>query len=266
MRGHSTSDAARIRCRFSKAAPQYDRYAAHHRMIARELLRHLAGLRCQRILELGCGTGILSRGLKKLFPESSILLTDSAPGMVSVCRTRVHPSSLVRHSLWDFESAEFPGSFDLAVSSCALQWLARPEEFGKRLFHAVSPGGWTAHAIPVTGMLRELESSFLGTGCTSPSLDYLSGEEWNGVFSEAGFAIAGSLTRRFTVMYPSPADAVRAVNGIGASLSGLSRGDDVSPAALRRALGYYGERFGAPCGEVPASYEVHFLLARRSGD
>ncbi len=266
MRDHSAADAARIRRGFSRAAQHYDRYAAHHRMIARELLRLLAGLRCDRILELGCGTGILSRGLKKLFPDSSILLTDSAPGMVSVCRTRVHPSSLVRYSLWDFESAEFPGSYDLAVSSCALQWLARPEEIGRKMFSAVSTGGWTAHAIPVTGMLRELESSFLGTGCVPPALDYLTGEEWNGIFTEAGFSLAENLTRRFTVMYPSPADAVRAVNGIGASLSGLSGGENVSPSALRRALGYYGERYGAPCGGVPASYEVHFILAWRPGD
>ena len=266
MRGHSASDAAVIRRRFSSAAQEYDRYAAHHRMIAGELLGHLEGLRCKRILELGCGTGILSRGLRKLFPDSSILLTDSAPGMVSVCRTRVHPSSLVRHSLWDFESAEFPGSFDLAVSSCALQWLAVPEDFGRKLFSTVSPGGWTAHAIPVKGMLRELESSFLRTGCRPPSLEYLTGQEWNCVFTDAGFSLAGSLTRRFTVMYPSPAEAVRAVNGIGASLSGLSRGDHVSPSQLRRALGYYGERYGAQRGEVPGTYEVHFLLAWRPED
>ena len=259
----SVPETGLIRARFSSAAENYDRYAVHQKQIARILSGITAEISCSRILELGCGTGILSRLLRDIHPEAHLLLTDSAPGMVSVCRTRVHPSSLVRHSIWDFENSLCEQPHDLVVSSCSLQWLRNPADFGHRLHGMVSPGGETAHAIPVKGMLKEFQGSFAKTGIEWPSLNYLTGEEWDRMFIESGFRILESFPGTFPVRYESPSAALKALRGIGASLSTGTDSGQVHHSDLRNALDSYRENYGDSGGMVPATYEVHFVRAER---
>ena len=259
----SVTDRKLMADRFSRAAGTYDRYAEHHRLIAVELLEMIQSIECRRVLELGCGTGILSSGMRRLFPKSQMVLTDSAPGMVSECRNRVNPSSLVRHTIWDFERAECSSIYDLIVSSCALQWLTDPVAFGVKLFNMVSPGGFTVHAIPVKGMLREFEDSFYLTGGQWPSLRYISSRRWDSILHNSGFTVIESSTKTFSVKYSSPTDALRAVRGIGATLSGHDGVPKLRPGFLRSALNFYGETYRDEKGRVPVSYKIHFVKAAR---
>ncbi len=256
-----TPDRGLVASRFSAAAGDYDRHAGHQKLIAQKLLGLLDDIPCERVLELGCGTGILSEGLSRLFPKARKVFTDCAPGMVRACSDRVPPSYLVRHALYDFESADLPDTWDLVVSSCSLQWLSRPEAFPERLKHLLQPGGITAHAIPVRGMLREFEGSFLKAGASWNSLNYLTESQWRSLFTEEGFSILKSCTGEFTLLYRSPADALRALRGIGASLSG-HRGSAVNETGMiRTALYLYGEEYGDNRGMVPVTYRVHFMVA-----
>lgn len=260
----SAPDRKLVAARFSAASERYDEFAGHHRLIGAELLRRIEGLPAASILELGCGTGILSEGLSRLFPKAHKVFTDMAPGMVTVCRRRVPPSNLVRHTIWDFEETFQGSSRDLVVSSCALQWVMDPAVFVRRLADIVSPGGFTSHAIPVKGMLREIEYSFTGSGAGWNSLDYLCGARWDSLLSGAGFTIVDSCTKTFTLHYPSPSESLRAVTGIGASLAGHNGAAHVSTSDMRKALHLYRSMFEDASGMVPASYEIHFVTARRA--
>jgi len=215
------------------------------------------------ILELGCGTGILSGKLNDSFPEVLKTFTDGAFGMVRVCRSKIPESDLVRHRVWDFEEMACDKEYGLVVSSCALQWLCDPDSFTMRLHSLLEPEGVTVHAIPVRGMLGELEESFSLTGGEWNTLNYLCGSEWDSLFEKAGFDVTGSYTKDFTVDYPSAVDALRALRGIGASLSGHSGAVSIPPGSLRKALSFYQKEYAGNSGTVPASYRVHFLIAER---
>jgi len=260
----SVPDRQLVASRFSGAADIYDEHAGHQVLIAAELLHMLESLEAETILELGCGTGILSEGLSRLFPMAYKVFSDAARGMVAVCRRRVPPSNLVQHTIWDFEDTRCDRSYDLVVSSCALQWLRSPERFMKKLASLVASGGHTVHAIPVTGMLHELESSFTCSGGTWNSLNYLHGNQWNALIEGSGFTVLDSATRTFTLRYGSPAESLRAVQRIGASLSGHFGAVEATPGEVRRAFQFYRNMFGDSCGTVPASYEIHFVRAVRN--
>ncbi len=264
MRNVLTPDSKSVLLRFSEAAPVYDCHAKHHRLIANDLLNILKNLNPDKLIELGCGTGILSSGLTELFPDASKNFTDGAPGMVSACRNKIPPTQKISHTLLDFEELKSTSRYDLAVSSCALQWLKNPEQFVQELHSLLNPGGTTVHAIPVRGMLGELENSFNETESRWDSLNYKSGDDWDCIFRKAGFHVGSSFTRSFRVQYKSPIDALRAVRGIGASLSGHTGASTILPGMLRKAFSHYSSEYGDNSGAVPATYKIHFITA--SGD
>lgn len=252
--------------RFSRAAERYDEFAIHHRQVASTLSEMIKDFHPESILELGCGTGILSKRLNGLFPCARKVFTDGASGMVKVCRIKVPPSFLVRHTIWNFEESLCSKMFDLVVSSCAAQWVADPVQFAENIASLVIPGGCTAHAIPVKGMLQEFQHSFRESGGTWNSLNYLTGSQWDEHFRKAGFQIVESRTHRVRVGFSSPAKALRALNGIGASLSGHRGYSTTEAGTLRRALTKYKVDFQDNRGNVPSTYSIHFLKAVRQAD
>ena len=259
----SLSDRKLILSNFSRAADGYDEFAIHHRRIAEELAEMIRHSQPDSVLELGCGTGILSKKLNRLFPCASKVFTDGASGMVRVCRTKVPPSFLVRHTIWNFDKSECNRLYDLVVSSCAAQWVMDPVRFTEKIASLVAPGGSTAHAIPVKGMLREFQHSFEKTGVKWNSLNYLTGDQWDELFRRSGFRIVESRTRSVSVGFSSPAKALKALNGIGASLSRHGNFSSTEPGILRKALRKYSSDYEDKRGFVPSTYSVHFLKAVR---
>jgi SAM-dependent methyltransferase len=80
-----------------------------------------------RVLELACGTGVLTeRVSKRLDPASSLLATDLNEGMLAVARAR-YPSDRVEWRLADAMQLPFPdASFDAIV--CQFGWMFFPDK------------------------------------------------------------------------------------------------------------------------------------------
>ncbi len=256
-------ESNRVISRFSNAAKKYDGYADHHRLIASTLLKQLAKLNLspESCLELGCGSGILSEGLVKLFPKTWKVFSDGSDEMLSLCKIKTGASELHNFSRINFNETLKNNASDLIVSSCSLQWLEYPEEFVNNLPAALSKNGLIAHAIPVKGMLHELHDSFQQTDSHWSSLRYKTGKEWSKLFEDNGFNIITSFTRSFTVSYKSSIDVLKAVRGIGASLSNQKEAITISAAQLRNTLNYYQENYSTQ-DTVPSTYNILFLIAQ----
>lgn len=125
--------------RFGASAQSYDETAFIQPLVAQRLLARLS-IKPKTILEVGCGTGGLSARLIKAFPESKIVLSDISPQMLSVCRENVGEQPIYRV----VDAQNIPsdlGSFDLIISSLALQWVANLPDVLQRLVDALNPGG-----------------------------------------------------------------------------------------------------------------------------
>jgi malonyl-CoA O-methyltransferase len=133
----------RIAEAFSLQAEAYDGAAEVQKLVADELARRIGELSSvppQRILEIGCGTGILSQRLADAFPHSEFLLTDVSPSMLNRCRSRL--GDHYGYQLVDGERPDkLPGSFDLIASSLAFQWFADLRGGLERLSRLLAPGG-----------------------------------------------------------------------------------------------------------------------------
>lgn len=88
----NSTRAARI-CQSFDAAEKYDQAATVQRVAARELFQRIhtcmAGKKPMRILEIGCGTGLLTEHLRACWPDADILATDFAPNMLARAKSRL---------------------------------------------------------------------------------------------------------------------------------------------------------------------------------
>jgi len=133
---------ARVGAAFAAVADHYEESAQVQRAVA----AHLAAMAererlgpAARILEIGCGTGLLTREIRARWPAAELVATDLAPEMVEVA---------ARHGIaaWlmpmDGEQPAFDGSwFDLILSSLAFQWFDDLSLALARLHDLLRPGG-----------------------------------------------------------------------------------------------------------------------------
>jgi len=152
------------------AAATYDLAAAPQRRVAQALARKVRALPlapAPEVLEIGCGTGLLTALLRPALPGCRWLATDLSPGMVEACARRLDPG---RHP--DLETRVMDGEwpdlqerrFDLVVSSLAVQWFGDTVAGLCRLRRLLRPGGVLAATTLGAGTFAEWRRVCRGAG------------------------------------------------------------------------------------------------------
>ncbi len=88
----------------------------------------------ERVLDLGCGDGVLAAEIAAR--GARVLALDASPDMVAAARARG-----VDARLGDGEALGFGGGFDAVFSNAALHWMRRPEAVVDGIWRALDPGG-----------------------------------------------------------------------------------------------------------------------------
>jgi tRNA (cmo5U34)-methyltransferase len=106
----------------------------------------------RRILDLGAGTGLLSRKLREAFPAAELTLLDGAPRMLDEAR-RALGTEAASYVVADLDDPIPAGPWDAVVSALAIHHLG--DEAKRRLFDRVHaelrPGGVFVDAEQVVG-------------------------------------------------------------------------------------------------------------------
>ena len=97
-----------------------------------------------RVVDLGCGTGELTRRLADMLPESDVVGIDSSAEMLAEAAQYAGPG--LRFEQRAIE--DVGGSWDLIFSHAALQWLDDHERLIPALFGMLTPGGQLAVQMP----------------------------------------------------------------------------------------------------------------------
>lgn len=112
-----------------------------------------------RILEVGCGTGLLSVALLDRLPGRHWLLTDIAPQMLARCTDRIGQRPDVAYAILDGERPAADGRFDLICSSFTFQWFHNLAGAITGLRGLLAPGGRLIFATMADGSLREWDTA-----------------------------------------------------------------------------------------------------------
>ncbi len=152
-----------IRQSFDKAASRYDEVAILQREVASRLLERLDLIKLtpQRILDLGCGTGLNSQALDKRYKKAQVISLDLAEGMLNKART--HKSWLNRQRFICGDAEALPladNSVELIFSSLTLQWCHDLDRVFKECFRVLKPGGLLMFSTLGPDTLHELRDSW----------------------------------------------------------------------------------------------------------
>jgi malonyl-CoA O-methyltransferase len=145
----------RIIYHFNRGAKTYDSAAAVQIKIANRLAARLQNIEAKQILEIGCGTGLLSQQLLAAFPKASILLTDISSSMIEICDKRFAEYSQIKSTCMDGENLKLDSSFDLMTSSMAMHWFQNFERSINQLIQRLKPGGRLVFSMLAENSLRE---------------------------------------------------------------------------------------------------------------
>ncbi|MDA8162755.1 MAG: methyltransferase domain-containing protein [Desulfobacteraceae bacterium] len=143
---------------FNRASLTYDDYADVQLEAARRLKSKLTGRSCERIFEIGCGTGCYTEMLLEVFKDAIIEAIDISPVMIAEARKKFFQNDRLNFSVADGEDLPFfiKGPFDLITANSALHWFQDMEAAFRIFKGLLSSKGTIVFSIfgPLT--LREL--------------------------------------------------------------------------------------------------------------
>lgn len=156
-------DKKLLKMRFNRNARTYDQYANVQKKMAEELLNfsklnNSAHNQIKRILDIGCGTGYLTKLLYTLFPSANITAIDLAPGMIEIAKVYCCESSNIEFICGDIEEITINGQYDLIISNATFQWFNQLQITMNKLYELLTTKGilcFTTFGIQTFSELHE---------------------------------------------------------------------------------------------------------------
>jgi len=149
---------------FGHAANTYDALSGLQKEVGLALLARLGPIHRKplniQVADVGCGTGWMTRQLRRRLPEAMITGIDLAAGMVAYAKA--HCAELSTEWMQgDMESLPLAdASQDLVYSNLAMQWLDDPIRWFTEVRRVLKPGGQLLCTTLLTGTLSELQASW----------------------------------------------------------------------------------------------------------
>jgi malonyl-CoA O-methyltransferase len=249
---------------FGAAAGSYDAGADVQFTVAEALAAKVGALPLPakpRVLEVGCGTGLLTRALARRLnaapgatPNTAWTITDIAAPMVAHCEKALATELPgARFMVMDGAAPVLSPGFDLIASSLALQWFDDPAGALRRLSALLAPEGQLAFATLGPGTFEEWQAACALSGVAAPARKYLSAQDFKRTLPP-GFRISLEQTviRR---TYTDGWAFLQRLRQLGAHRA-VPEAQPLSAGALRRVL-------RATAGPFTVTYDVIYGILSR---
>jgi SAM-dependent methyltransferase len=131
---------------------RYERHARFVSDLAEPVIALLAPAAGERVLDLGCGDGVLSARL--VARGCRVVGVDASAAQVAAARARGIDAHVA-----DGESLPFAGEFDAVFSNAALHWMQRPDAVLAGVHRALRPGGRFVGEFGGAGNVAAIEAA-----------------------------------------------------------------------------------------------------------
>jgi malonyl-CoA O-methyltransferase len=253
-----------IKHRFSAAAETYDRHARPQLALAQSVVSMLPEMYPEQILDLGAGTGQLTRLVIERFPDVPIDAVDLADKMVQHSRVLFKKFTNINWIVADAQTYWSGDRYPLIVSSSALHWTADLKTTCENIYDCLEPGGYFSLGMMLKGTLKELHELRASIapektpGSTLPSY-----EETKTCLQEAGFRLERRKRSEEEIIYDDAKSFLKAIHEQGVTGGKVSTGNaPLNRTELSQLVADYQDVYASD-GGVYATYETAtFLLTK----
>lgn len=246
---------AEIEFRFSKSIESYDENAFAQKLIIEHLmalLRTHAPLAVSRILEIGCGTGLLTEQLCLQWKNAELIINDLVNGM---CCKAAERCQLTSESCiaGDIETVPLNGKFDFIVSASTFQWLAHPAETFNRLASHLHTDGLLVFSTFGKDNLIELKT-ITGNGLVYRSIDEMTS------LLTSSFDIIHTEENRYRLEFDAPLEILKHIKSTGVNAT--------NPIQMwtRKRLNEFTEEYSTRFqnkDKYPLTYHPQYFICRK---
>lgn len=226
-------DKALVDTRFRSGQETYDANSpVQHAAIAKldDMLRYSGVLKDiaesrLRILEVGSGTGTLSRKLAGWSPRSSLEMWDLGDRHTGLPHGRF-VSCDAETAIWRLPSA----SLNIIASASTVQWFNSPARFLRECSRTLSDNGLLFLTTYLKGNLKEINEA------TGQGLPLLSAEDWHAIAHIAGLTVMAECNYETTLDFDSPWETLRHLKKTGVNALGRTATGPVNARAVAARL------------------------------
>ena len=116
------------------------------------------------VIDLGCGTGSISKAVQSSFPRASMTCVDISANMLDIAACKMSDFNNTKYINSNFYGFNFDRKYDAVVSSLALHHLETKEdkfEFYRKIFDALKPEGVFVNADVVLASSDKLQDCYM---------------------------------------------------------------------------------------------------------
>ena len=132
---------------FGRHVNEYREHATMQKRAAESLAKRLLSLSTEipraPVLEIGCGTGAVTRHLLEICSSNPIVISDLCPIMLSDCRQQfLETKTDASFQVMDGEEIIHPNAYGLIISGMTFQWFFNLEKTIENLYGSLKAGGF----------------------------------------------------------------------------------------------------------------------------
>jgi malonyl-ACP O-methyltransferase BioC len=245
-----------IRKRFARSFKTYDEQAHAQEQIAASLTR-LIEAKCSQpetAMEIGCGTGLLTKKLFRWTPDAHWYLNDIVEELKPLLEDswKAWGAKKVDFRAGDAEQLDIPQNLDLVVSASTIQWFGQLDTFFNTCHKALNENGQLVFSTFGPNNLKEVKK------LTGNGLEYPSQEELEQLL-KANFKIEFIQQENIKLVFKSPTDVLRHLSKTGVNGSGCNHWNK---AMLNDFCKKYIDQFSSENG-VKLTYQPIYVVASK---
>lgn len=150
-------DKSLVKKRFKKSLKTYDENAIAQKKMAKELISLLPKKEYNKIFEIGCATGILTKEIEDKLIFSELYLNDIVEESKKYVQEIYKECNFIAG---DIENINLNKKYNLIISNACLQWCSNIEDTLSKLINALDDDGILAISIFGEDNLKEIKSIF----------------------------------------------------------------------------------------------------------